>query len=96
MYFLFKFRARVTQVLLAFMKFLQQSLLPDFLFHFLSEDSCFEKTSLIEKYFCQFLFQFCVTNAISFSYYNKEPLMRKTELRVRETFVNEIITSVDP
>ena len=37
------------------------------------------------KVFCQFSFQFCVTNVISFSY-NKEPLMRKTELRAREKF----------
>ena len=77
------------------MKFLQQSILPDFLFHSLSEGSCFETTSMVEKYFCQFSFQFCVTNVISFSY-NKEPLMRKTELRARETFVNKMILSVDP
>ena len=38
------------------------------------------------KIFCQFSFQFCVTNVISFSY-NKEPLMRKMELRARETFL---------
>ena len=38
--------------------------------------------------------QFCVANVISFSY-NKEPLMSKMELRVRETFVNKIICSVD-
>ena len=47
------------------------------------------------KNFCQFSFQFCVTNVISFSY-NKEPLMRKTELRARETFVNKIISPFDP
>ena len=28
--------------------------------------------------------------------YKKEPLMSKTELRARETFVNKIICSVDP
>ena len=38
------------------------------------------------KTFCQFSLQFCVTNVISFSY-NKEPLMRKTELRTSETFL---------
>ena len=39
--------------------------------------------------------QFCVANVISFSY-NQEPLMGKTELRARETFVNKIICPVDP
>ena len=68
---------------------LLEIILPDFLCHCLSEDSCFETTSMIKKYFCQFSFQFCVTNVISFSC-NKEPLMRKTELRARETFVNKI------
>ena len=28
--------------------------------------------------------------------YKKEPLMSKTELRARETFVNKIICSADP
>ena len=83
------------QVLLAFMKFLQQSVLPDFLFHCLSEGSCLETTSMVEKYFSQFSFQFCVTNVISCSY-NKELFMRKYELWARETFVNKIISPVDP
>ena len=47
------------------------------------------------KFFCQYSVQFCVANVTSFSY-NKEPLMRKTELRARETFVNKIISSVNP
>ena len=45
------------------------------------------------KIFCQFSFQFCVTNVISFCY-NKEPLMRKTELRARENFFKKIIIYV--
>ena len=47
------------------------------------------------KSLCQFSVQFCVSNVISFSY-NKEPLMRKTELKARKTFVNKIESSVDP
>ena len=47
------------------------------------------------KCFFQFSVQLCVANVISFSY-DKEPLMRKTELRARESFVNKIISSVDP
>ena len=31
-----------SQFLLAFIKFLQQSMLPDLLFHYFCEDSCFE------------------------------------------------------
>ena len=81
--------------LLAFMKFLQQSILPDLLFHCFSEDSSFETKLDGRKFFCQFSVQFCVANVISFSY-NKEPLMRKTELSARETFVNKVISSVDP
>ena len=76
------------------MKFLQQSILPDLLFHCFFGDSYFE-TSLVVKMFCQFSVQFCVANVISFSY-TKEPLMRKTELRAGETFVNTIVRSVDP
>ena len=45
------------------------------------------------KIFGQFSFQFCVTNVISFCY-NKEPLMRKTELRARENFFKKIIIYV--
>ena len=69
-------------------------MLPDLLFHCFSEDNCFEISSMVEN-FVSIFFQFCVTNVISFSY-NKEPLMRKMELRARETFVNKIISSVDP
>ena len=65
------------------------------IFHCLSEDSSFETSSMVENVFFQFSVQLCVANVISFSY-NKEPLMRKTELRARENFVNKIISSVDP
>ena len=47
------------------------------------------------KFFYQFSVQFCAANVISFSH-NKEPLMRKTELRARENFVNKIISSANP
>ena len=47
------------------------------------------------KFLCQFSVQFCVANVILFSY-DKEPLMRKTELRARKTFVNKIVSSVHP
>ena len=76
------------------MKFLLQSILPDLLFHSSSEDSCLEKLNG-RKFLCQFSVQFCVANVISFPY-NKEPLTRKTELRARKTFVDKIVSSVDP
>ena len=47
------------------------------------------------KFLCQFSVQFCVANVLLFSY-DKEPLMRKTELRARKTFVNKIVSSVHP
>ena len=74
------------QVLLEFMEFLQQSMLPELLLHCFCEDSCFEINSMVEK------FNF-VSPTLS---YNKEPLTRKTELRATETFVNKIISYVDP
>ena len=67
---------------------------PDLLFHCFSEDSGFEISSIIVKFCVDFLFNF-VPPTFSFSY-NKERLIKKTELRARETFVNKIISSVDP
>ena len=75
-----------SQVLLEFMEFLQQSMLPELLLQCFCEDSCFEINSMVEK------FNF-VSPTLS---YNKEPLTRKTELRATETFVNKIISYVDP
>ena len=48
------------QVLLAFIKFLQQSILSDLLFHCFSEDSCFETSSMVEtKFFSIFFLILC-------------------------------------
>ena len=71
------------QLLLAFMKFQQQSMLPGLLSHCFCEDS-----SMVEKF-----------NSVSPTlshFLISEPLMRKTELRARETFVNKIIRSLNP
>ena len=61
-----------SQVLLAFMKFLQQIILPDFLFHRLSKDSCFETTSMVKKLFVNFLFNF-VSPTLSHFLITKNP-----------------------
>ena len=81
-------------VLLVFMTFLQtQSMLPDLLFHPLCECSCFELSSLVEKFISV---SSTLLRSLSFSY-DQEILMKKTQLRVGETFVTKKLPcSVDP
>ena len=85
----FYYTALGPQVLIVFMKFLLQSMLPDLLFHCYCEDSCFEISLMVEVFHS-------ISLTLSHFSYKKEPLMSKTELRARETFVNKIICSVDP
>ena len=82
------------QVLLAFMKFLQQACSLIYFFHCISKDSCFEISSIIVKFCFNLLFNFVPPTLSHFLI--KERLIKKTELIARETFVNKILNSVDP
>ena len=63
------------------MKFLQQSMWPDLLFHCFCEDNCFEARSIIEKFHfvSPTLSRFLITKSFN-----------------QETLVNKILCSVDP
>ena len=81
--------------LLVFMKFLQQSIYFWITFPLLLWSQLFWNKLNSQNILGQLSVRFCVTNVISFSY-DKEPLISKTELRTKETFVKKVISSVDP